>query len=316
MATTELEREATETDGNARRSRPTPAQLTMGIGVVAAIVTVGSWFASTVFGFEEESPVSRHVFGNIPDAWIVAFYTVVPILVLWGAYSFSLRVRNWQRGAPDKRSTTTENVGRRIRDFRAGIYMQTLLRDRGAGLMHSMIYFGFLGLLAVTVTLEIDHQLPEELKFLHGDVYRGYALIGDLAGVVFTVGVLWAIYRRYIQRVYRIRIKSKPEHAVILGTFLVIGVSGFGAEAFRIALADRPEFERWSIVGWPLSGLLDGLSESALVNWHRAWWVLHVVAFMLFLIILPITMLRHMFTSPLNMYLKDRERPKGAMKPM
>ena len=32
--------------------------------------------------------------------------------------------------------------------------------------------------------------------------------------------------------------------------------------------------------------------------------------------ILPITMLRHMFTSPLNMYLKDRDRPKGAMKPM
>jgi Fe-S oxidoreductase len=27
-------------------------------------------------------------------------------------------------------------------------------------------------------------------------------------------------------------------------------------------------------------------------------------------------MLRHMFTSPLNMYLKDRERPKGAMKAM
>jgi Fe-S oxidoreductase len=27
-------------------------------------------------------------------------------------------------------------------------------------------------------------------------------------------------------------------------------------------------------------------------------------------------MLRHMFTSPLNMYLRDRERPKGAMKPL
>jgi len=33
-------------------------------------------------------------------------------------------------------------------------------------------------------------------------------------------------------------------------------------------------------------------------------------------VILPVSMLRHMFTSPLNMYLKDRERPKGAMKPM
>ena len=27
-------------------------------------------------------------------------------------------------------------------------------------------------------------------------------------------------------------------------------------------------------------------------------------------------MLRHMFTSPLNMYLKHKTRPKGAMKPM
>ena len=32
--------------------------------------------------------------------------------------------------------------------------------------------------------------------------------------------------------------------------------------------------------------------------------------------ILPVTMLRHIFTSPLNMYLRDRERPKGAMRPM
>ena len=36
----------------------------------------------------------------------------------------------------------------------------------------------------------------------------------------------------------------------------------------------------------------------------------------MFLAILPITMLRHMFTSPLNMYLRDKDRPKGAMKPM
>jgi Fe-S oxidoreductase len=42
----------------------------------------------------------------------------------------------------------------------------------------------------------------------------------------------------------------------------------------------------------------------------------HVFTFLVFLAILPITMLRHVFTSPLNMYLRDKERPKGAMKPM
>jgi Fe-S oxidoreductase/nitrate reductase gamma subunit len=299
-----------------RRSRLKPSQLALGIGLVFALVTIASWVSSTVFEFEDESPVSRHVFGNIPDAWQLAFYTVLPILFVWGAWNFSLRVRNWQRGAPDDRRTTPKNFARRLKDFRAGIYMQTLLRDRGAGLMHSMIYFGFLALFAVTTALEVDHQLPESLKFLHGDVYRGYAFIGDLAGVVFLVGILWAIYRRYIQRVYRIRIKTKAEHAVILGTFLVIAVSGFGAEMFRIALAGRPEFEEWSFVGHPLSGLVDGWSASSLSDWHRGFWLLHVVAFMAFLVILPITMLRHMFTSPLNMYLRDRERPKGAMKAM
>jgi nitrate reductase gamma subunit/ferredoxin len=313
MATTQ--EVPTETEQK-HRSRPTPSQITMGIGALAVVVTIGSWITSTVFGFEDDSPVSRHVFGNIPDAWVLVFYTVLPILFIWGAYNFSLRVRNWERGAPDDRKTTTKNVGRRMRDFRAGVYMQTLLRDKGAGLMHSMIYFGFLVLLAVTTTLEIDHQMPESLKFLHGDVYRAYAFIGDGAGVLFVVGILWAIYRRYIQRVYRIRIKSKPEHAMILGTFLVIGLSGFGAEAFRIALAGKPDFEKFSFIGYPLATLVDGLSSSALSDWHRAFWVLHVLAFMTFLVILPITMLRHMFTSPLNMYLRDRERPKGAMKPM
>ena len=135
-----------------RRPRPSPSHVAFAIGAFFAVVTVGSWLSSTIFGFEDSSPVSREVFGDIPDAWKVAFYTVLPILILWGAWNFSLRVRNWQRGAPDDRSTTAKNVGRRIRDFRAGVYMQTLLRDRGAGLMHSLIYFGFLGLFAVTTT--------------------------------------------------------------------------------------------------------------------------------------------------------------------
>ena len=107
--------------------------------------------------------------------------------------------------------------------------MRTLLRDPAAGIMHSMIYFGFLVLLGVTTTLEIDHQLPESAKFLHGDVYLAYSFVADAAGVVFLAGITWAAVRRYVQRPYRIRIKSKPEHAVILGTFFVIGATGFVA---------------------------------------------------------------------------------------
>src|SRR5690606_5250128 len=49
---------------------------------------------------------------------------------------------------------------------------------------------------------------------------------------------------------------------------------------------------------------------------HQVSWVVHAVAFVAFLVVLPTTKLRHMVTSPANLFLQPRERPKGAMRPM
>ena len=298
-------------------SQLTPKQLVLGIGIALGVITAVSGLAAELNSFKSDSDETRVVFVNIPDVLRLVFYTVIPVLLVYGAWMFSLRIKNWQRGGPDNRATTTANAGRRLADFRSGVYMQTLLREPGAGVMHSLMYFSFVILLGVTTVLEIDHQLPTELKFLHGGTYKGYAAVGDAAGLVFTASIVWALLRRYGPRrfrPYRIRIKSRPEHMLILGTFLAIGVTGFGAEAFRIALEGMPEHEKWSFIGYPLATLVE--DSGSLAGWHQFWWIFHVVAFMTFLVILPITMLRHIFTSPLNMYLRDRDRPKGAMRAM
>ncbi len=287
----------------------------MGIGI--ALFTFGSYVLPFITDWHDESTVTREVFDNIPDAIKLGFYTVIPATLVWGSWQFSNRMKNWERGRPDNRRTTTKNAKRRLADFRAGVYMQTLMREPGAGIMHSMIYFGFIILLGVTTVLEVNHQIPEDIKFLHGDVYKGYVLVGDAAGLIFLVGIVWAIVRRYgpwAWRPYRIRIKSTPEHAVILGVFFAIAVTGFAAEAFRIAHDGMPDFEKWSFIGYPLATLVE--DNGSISGWHQFWWGAHVVSFIAFLIILPTTMLRHMFTSPLNMYLKDKDRPKGAMKAM
>ncbi|MEP7047624.1 MAG: heterodisulfide reductase-related iron-sulfur binding cluster [Ilumatobacteraceae bacterium] len=308
--------DASPPDSGAGRKRIKPHQLVIGIGCFMGLFTLVSGILPQITDWHDDKSPSRVVFGGIPSALQVAFYTVIPMMLVWGAIVFADRVRNWERGAPDRRRTTTKNVKRRLADFRAGVYMRTLLRDSAAGLMHSFIYFGFLGLLGVTTVLEVDHQMPESAKFLHGKTYLAYSLFGDLAGVVFMVGIVWAILRRYVQRPYRIRIKTKPEYAAILGTFFVIGASGFFAEAFRINAIEQPSYEKWSFVGYPLSQLFKGLAPDTITRWHEIMWSLHVAGFVVFLALLPITMLRHMFTSPLNMYLRDRERPKGAMKAM
>lgn len=306
----------TETDAPTAPARRLKAsQLVILLGIAIGAITAISGVASWLFSYElDDDAITREVFGGIPGPLKAAFYIVIPLVLIYGAVLFSQRVRNWERGRPDNRALNAKTVKRRARDFRAGVYMKTLLRDPAAGLMHSLIYFSFLILLAVTTILEINHQLPEPLKFLEGGVYQGYSFVADIAGVALVVGCVWALARRYVQKPYRIRIKTKPEHLVGLVTLLFLGVSGFMAEAYRIAETGMPDFERWSVVGYPLASLVEGGSN--LSGWFQFWWIAHVLAFIVFLAILPVTMLRHMFTSPLNMWLRDRERPKGAMKPL
>ncbi|MCC5951682.1 MAG: (Fe-S)-binding protein [Acidimicrobiia bacterium] len=295
-----------------KRIRPSTAVIIFGVGLGAMFALSG--IVTTLFPQKDDAEVTREVFGGINDALKAGLYVTIPLMMIVGAVLFSQRVRNWERGKPDNRAVNRKNVKHRMRDFRAGVWMKTLLRDSAAGLMHSLIYFSFLVLAAVTIILEINHVAPEGLKFLNGGVYQAYSFVGDLAGVTLIIGCVWALFRRYVQKPYRIRIKSKPEHLLILLVILFIAVSGFFTEAYRIAVDGTPDFEVWSFVGYPMAQWLG--NTDSLSAWHQGWWIAHVLSFVVFLAILPVTMLRHMFTSPLNMWLKDRDRPKGAMKPM
>jgi Fe-S oxidoreductase/nitrate reductase gamma subunit len=293
-----------------------PSQLFMAVGVVLALVTVASGIAGGLEDWTDKSRVTREVFVDIPGPMQLVFYTLLPLLFLWAGWQLSLRARNWERGAPDKRITDRLRFRRRADSYRRGVYMQTLLRDAAAGLMHSLIYFPFLVLFAVTSVLEINHQLPPSWKFLHGTIYQTYKFIGDTAGILFIIGISWAIVRRYLQRPYRLRVKTRPEDAVILGTLLTIGVTGLLVQAARIAYVGRPSFEKWDYIGYPLSWLVRNVNHNDLSHIHQALWVIHVGAFFLLVVLIPTTKMRHMFTSPMNMYLSDRDRPKGAMKPL
>jgi Fe-S oxidoreductase/nitrate reductase gamma subunit len=296
--------------------RVRPHRVVFGIGLLVALFTLASGIMPAFTHWGDTSHVRREVFVNVPTAIKVAFYAAVATMLLLVGWLASLRVHNYERGKPDDRRTTRKNAKRRLRDYRAGVLMQTLLRDPVAGLMHSFLYFGFVGLFMVTVVLEVDHQMPDALKFLHGRTYEAFKAGANAVGILFLVGVIWAIMRRYVQRPYRIRIKTRPEDAVILGTFFVIGLTGFFVEAVRIAFEGKPAFEKWSFVGYVLANLIDTWPVHTLENLHRWLWGVHVMSFLVFLAILPTTKLRHMFTSPMNMYMSDRDRPKGAMKPM
>ncbi len=293
----------------APRTLPSASQILVGVAVLATVGTLSLWWFGTLPGhFEPE--VGRVVFGNIPGALQAVFYIATSLFLGVAFYLFSLRARNYARGQSENRAG---QWGARFRQLEQGLRMKTLLRDRQAGVMHAMIYYGFVLLFLGTVTLEIDHLLPIPLKFLEGGFYQGYSFVLDTAAVVYLGGLAWGIARRYGQRPWRVRSKTKPEDGWIYVLLVTIGVTGLLTEAARIQVMGRPDFEVWSYIGYPISGLI---APEAAATWHRIFWSTHAASFLGFLVMLPTTKLRHVVTSPANMFLSPKDRPKGAMKPI
>ncbi len=288
-------------------SRTPASKLLGGVAAAAVVGTLLLWWLGTL-PEEPHFAVGREVFGNIPDLLVAIFYVLVAATLGSSIGLFAMRARHWERGSWERRSG---ELKRRLHRFQEGVSMRTVMEDPSAGLMHALIYYGFVVLFIGTVILEIDHLLPLQFKFLQGGFYKGYSLVLDAAAVAFLAGVVWAAVRRYVARPWRLRTKTRPEDAWILFVLAAIGVTGLATEAARIAVVGRPAFEQWSFVGYPLSSFVPEASASGI---HQVWWIAHVAAFLAFLVILPTTKLRHMVTTPANLALSPRERPKGAMR--
>src|SRR5438270_7754283 len=225
-----------------RRLRIRPHHIAIALGLFWFLALIASDVVASILKFEDHSTIQRVTFIHIPTALRTLFYATVAILFFACGYLFSLRIRNWTRGKPENRATTRNNVERRAKDLRDGLYMKTLLRDPAAGAMHSLIYFGFIGLFIVTIISQIQEQMPRSLKFLHGTTYQGYGAFADAVGVMFTLGVAWAIARRYIVRPYGIRSKTRPGDHVILAVFLLLRLTGFVIDALHISASGPPQW--------------------------------------------------------------------------
>ena len=264
--------------------------------------------------WHDDSPISREVVRQRPRRRsTVAFYATVATMLFVVAWLVSLRVRNYERGEPDDRRTNRRatSTGACATSAPACGCRRCCATPPPASCTRC-IYFGFLVLFIATVDArDRPPAARRTLKFLHGDDVPGVRVRAPTSRASCSSSASCGRSAAATsQRPYRIRIKTKPEDAVILGTFLVIGVTGFFTEALRIALerpARRSRSGRSSATRSRRSfDTLVGRARSATRTGGCG--ASTSLAFLAFLVILPTTKLRHMITSPMNMYLK-RPRP-------
>lgn len=199
------------------------------------------------------------------------------------------------------------DIGRRIANvLKVAIGQSKLLRDPIAGAVHAMIFWGFLVLLAAVIESVIEGLIPGGNIAWLGPVYSVLTISQDIFCVLILVGVLWAFWRRYVQRVERLQ--GDPAESrdaalilaligVIVGSLLVMnGVRAPAGEEY--AWAVRP-------VGDLIAPLFSD-RETAHFVFELTWWI-HIVTILGFMNYLPFSKHLHVITSVPNVYFGSLE---------
>ncbi len=130
------------------------SNLLLALAFIAPAGTLFAWWLGSLPG-HANAGTRRDVFVNIQSGLVALFYIGVAAFLGVFFYLFALRAKNWERGAAEARTGLWKQ---RILSLDRGLRMKTLLRDPAAGVMHSMIYYGFLGLFATSILFCLPEQ--------------------------------------------------------------------------------------------------------------------------------------------------------------
>lgn len=271
----------------------------------------------------EQTPFSvgnegRQVFWNAEHFEpVLFFFTAIALLIF--AYGVYRRWRMWVAvGKPEIR---TDRIGERIKSLLTnGLIQARTFRDPYPGIMHGLIFFGFVVLIFGAAFDATEFHITEPLgwAFLRGTFYLIFSFLMDLFGLAVLIGVLMAMFRRYIQRPDRLGYKGEPENTTDDGIALLfifgIIVTGFIIEALRIHVT-APAWERWSFVGWFFANAFYSVEpETAKILHKIAWWI-HTFIALGFIAYIPFSRLIHMITTPANHFMASLQ-PVGYIEPI
>jgi Fe-S oxidoreductase/membrane protein implicated in regulation of membrane protease activity len=233
-----------------------------------------------------------------------------------GFFAYSVRglVRHLQLGQHEDRF---DQPWRRIKTVLTVAFGQTkLLREPLAGLMHALIFWGFIVLLS-SVVESIGEGLIEGFTlawFIPANGYAGLALLQETFAGFVILSVLFALYRRYVIRPRRLEVDkhAKRDATAILLAILFIMLSMVGQNSTRLLL-EQDGLGGMRFLSTFALPLFASFEPTTLQLWFDTFWWIHVMLVIAFMNYLPYSKHLHVLTSIPNVYFTST-RPRGELK--
>ncbi len=240
---------------------------------------------------------NRAIFWQIDHIWI--FYGLAALSTILFLAGVGVHLLVWKKSAKDGNlSFSSDALKKMLLDAFLG--RRLIEGDVAAGFMHLLIFWGFVILFLGTAVLTVHHNVA---TFLTGTPHLVFSLAMEIAGLMLLVGVVWALIRRYLQRVPRL--ERRLEDALIPLWLLLMVVSGFILEGLRLS-SQQPAWGAWSFVGFWLGGLFEPTSAE---SFYPACWWIHTLLCLSFIAVIPYTKLFHILGAPAGIYFQGATEP-------
>jgi len=229
--------------------------------------------------------------------WI--FYTLSGISVAFFLAGMAAYILVWKKDAASvELSFSWDALKRVILDAFFGL--RVFRGDIAAGAMHFLLFWGFLILFIGTVSMAAHEYV---VSYLTGTIYLVYSLAMNVAGLILLAGILWALIRRYIQRVPRL--ERRLEDALVPFWLALVVITGYVVEGLQLAYL-QPPWYRWSFAGWWIGSLFSAAEGKDLYPY--LWWA-HGILSLSFVAAIPLTKLFHILGAPAGIYSQNYGKP-------
>lgn len=243
---------------------------------------------------------------------------------IWGRFGVLLKLRR-----DDARDYGAAGLSKRLKNTVVYAFGQWKFfrDDQPAGVMHIVIFWGFVTLLFQVITMFARGWVPDFYLPGFGLYALGgpYGLVKDLfeVGVILAVGVAlfrWTVAKPerlfgYLPAEKRLRGHSHWEAYLILLFILTIMLSGLFYDAARmVALQADPDMaleRHWQPISAALTRVFGNDIGLAEVVATVSWWT-HNLVILVFMNLLPRSKHFHIITAVLNVFLGKVE-PKGRL---
>lgn len=180
-----------------------------------------------------------------------------------------------------------------------------LLKDKKSGIMHVVMFYGFIIIQFGAIDLFIKGLAPG--SYLPVPAYPFFQFLQELTVLSVLAATFYAFYRRYVEKIPRLKRGFKAGLVIIFLTLLMLSI--------LLSLSFEKMWFGQGVTWYtPVSSaialpFMDWLSQETARGFFYVFWWMHALVLFAFLVYVPQSKHFHLFVAPLNVFLKKRQGP-------